>query len=336
MLRRGTRRLARGLGQPTVSAARGKGFFGNFRDSLKKEMEKNKELQETLKSLREDETLAKAREAAKKAAAGVQKAAQTAGSSASSAAEQAGARASSAASQAAQMAEEARAKAGFSASDSGADGSSKASAEQTSGAKPAGGPSFFDQLRDRLSGLFGGGANAAPARGQGDPNSTEVIVKEPSFWEKTFNFASESPFGRFGAVFGDAAGGVGDRIFGETEQAEALRELREIMPDFDMDTFLATEVVQKQKEVLGAYLRGDMEALRRTCRDAAYGALHKSVMERQAHQLMVRCPFRLLPSLPCPPRPPSTPAHPHTHSLSIHAMARCTSQSWSSRRISSW
>lgn len=293
MLARGSRRLAKRLGQPTMSAARGNGFFGNFKESLKKEMAKNKELQETLKSLREDETLAKAREAAKKAAAGVQKAAQTAGSSASTAAEQASARASTAASQAAQMAEEARAKAGFGASGSGADGGSKSSAdaEQAAGAKPADSRSFFDQVRDRLGGLFGAGS-AAPARGQGDPNSTEVIVKEPSFWEKTFNFASESPFGRFGAVFGDAAGGVGDRIFGETEQAEALRELREIMPDFDMDTFLATEVVQKQKDVLGAYLRGDMEALRRTCRDAAYGALHKSVMERQAHQLKVRPPRR--------------------------------------------
>lgn len=266
------------------------GFFGNFRDSLKKEMEKNKELQDTIKSLREDETLNKAREAAQKAAAGVQKAAEAAGSSASAAAHQAGAKASSAANHAAQMAEEARAKAGFNPS-GGADGSSdKASADagQAAGEKQGvRSTGFFDQLRDRISGLFGGGS-APPTQGQGDPNSTQVVVREPTFWEKTFNFASESPFGRFGAVFGDAAGGVGDRIFGETEQAEALRELREIMPDFDMDTFLATEVVQKQKDVLGAYLRGDMEVLRRNCREAAYGALHKSVMERQAHQLQVR------------------------------------------------
>ena len=38
-------------------------------------------------------------------------------------------------------------------------------------------------------------------------------------------------------------------------------------------------------QVLGAYLKGDVEALRKYTRDAAYGLLHKSVIEREAHQL---------------------------------------------------
>jgi len=255
--------------------------MSTFKDSIKKELEKNKELQATLKGIREDETLKKAGDAARAAAAGVQKAAHTAGSSASAAAEQASARASRAASHAAQMTEEAKAKAGYTSGGSDA----KASAEAPPSEEPAAsGPGFFERIR----GLFGGGAATPPPQGEGDATTYAVVVKQPSFWEKTFNFASESPFGRFGSSFGDAAGGIGDRFFGETEQAEALRELREMMPDFDMDAFLATEVVQKQKDVLGAYLRGDMEELKRTCSGAAYGALHKSIMERQAHSLQVR------------------------------------------------
>ena len=62
----------------------------------------------------------------------------------------------------------------------------------------------------------------------------QLVVREPTFWERNFN--PDSPFferirGLFGSA-GNAAGGVGDGIFGETEQAEALRELREVMPDF--------------------------------------------------------------------------------------------------------
>ena len=92
-------------------------------------------------------------------------------------------------------------------------------------------------------------------------------AQEPTFWEKTFNQESEF-FSKFrGAVVsarrsnrapcqtphrhppptraplsnrmqggaGSVAGGVGDRVFatfGETEQAEAMRELRLMMPDF--------------------------------------------------------------------------------------------------------
>merc|ERR1719424_1140202 len=116
------RRLPQRLGGgPVWAAARqnGGGFFGNLKENLKKEVEKNKDLQEALKGLREDETLKKAREAATAATAGFQRAAEQAGSSASSAAEQAGAKASEAAEQAAKLAAEAKAKAEASAAEAG-------------------------------------------------------------------------------------------------------------------------------------------------------------------------------------------------------------------------
>ena len=42
-----------------------------------------------------------------------------------------------------------------------------------------------------------------------------------------------------------------------------------------------------ERQVLTAYLVGDVETLRRSCRDAAYGMLHKSIMEREAHQMVM-------------------------------------------------
>merc|ERR1719424_2058448 len=75
------RRLPQRLGGgPVWAAARqnGGGFFGNLKENLKKEVEKNKDLQEALKGLREDETLKKAREAATAATAGFQRAAEQA------------------------------------------------------------------------------------------------------------------------------------------------------------------------------------------------------------------------------------------------------------------
>jgi import inner membrane translocase subunit TIM44 len=93
---------------------------------------------------------------------------------------------------------------------------------------------------------------------------------------------------KFAAVFGEGAGGIGDRVFGETEQAEAMGELRLLMPDFSIEEFLREDISETiAPAVLSAYLKGDVEGLRRTCRDAAFGVLQRSVMEREAQQLLM-------------------------------------------------
>lgn len=75
-----------------------------------------------------------------------------------------------------------------------------------------------------------------------DTESTGVVIKEPSFWEKATNQAAESGFlrgfGRFFGAAGDAAGAVGDRVMGETEQAEAMMLLRETHPRWNQEVFL--------------------------------------------------------------------------------------------------
>ena len=87
---------------------------------------------------------------------------------------------------------------------------------------------------------------------------------------------------------GDAAGGIGDRVFGETEQAEALRELREIYPDWSQESFTQMIGADLGPQIIGAYLKGDtgsQELLRHHCRDQAYATLHASIVDRQTRQL---------------------------------------------------
>lgn len=284
-------------------------FVSAFKDKVKKEFEQNKEIQKALKDLREDKTLSSATQAARDAAAGLQQKVQQASSSVSEAVEKATDKAATAASDAKQHMDTASAKASTVHEDSsrsssqpgmgaGAASDDGRAAEGNSGSSGASdrlpplhqrilgdATSLFNTIRERVQGRMGNNQEEPPAQ---PSTSTEIVVKQPTFWEKTFNFASDSPFMRgFAGFFDSAAGGLGDRIFGETEQAEAVRDLREQLPSFSIETFLQQDMNRIAPEVLKAYLKGDIEALSKTTREAAFGSLKRSVMEREAHQLQV-------------------------------------------------
>ena len=83
----------------------------------------------------------------------------------------------------------------------------------------------------------------------------------------------------------NAAGGIGDIVLGETEQAEAMAELRVMLPDFSQEDFLDMIGREMGPEIIGAYLKGDMELIREQCRDQAFATLQASVVDRQTRQL---------------------------------------------------
>ena len=68
-------------------------------------------------------------------------------------------------------------------------------------------------------------------------------------------------------------------LFTETEQAEAYRVIRQRQPEFNINGFLA-EVRRDVPQVLGAYLKGDMEALQQT-------NTSKEMLERMGGQMRV-------------------------------------------------
>ena len=158
--------------------------------------------------------------------------------------------------------------------------------------------SLFDYVKGAASGASAAASNAASsatssgaaggAAGEAPPSadSGELVVRPPSFWERFSQ--TESPFferlrGAMGGV-GDAADRVGD-FFGETEQAEALGMLREQDPYWRQEAFLTHIHEDLGPEIIGAYLKGDLDVLRANCRDQAYAILSSSVHERQTRQL---------------------------------------------------
>ena len=68
-----------------------------------------------------------------------------------------------------------------------------------------------------------------------------------------------------------------ESMFAETEQAEAYRVIRQRQPDFNINDFLA-EVRRDVPKVLGAYLKGDIEALAKT-------NTSKEMLERMGGQM---------------------------------------------------
>ena len=151
---------------------------------------------------------------------------------------------------------------------------------------------FLSSLFSRLTGRGGSsaaasdaaGPEAGPAAGQG-----AVTVREPTFWEKHFD--QESPFfqrvkGMFSGA-GDGVGGVTDRVFGVTEQAEAMELLRETHPDFVQEDFLQYINDELGPSVIGAYLKGEVEVLQQACREQALATLKASVNERTERKLLM-------------------------------------------------
>merc|ERR1719198_596187 len=151
--------------------------------------------------------------------------------------------------------------------------------------------SLFRTAKEKL---FEGTGVAASRPAPGvpiDTESTGVVIKEPSFWEKATNSANESGFlrgfGRFFGAAGDAAGAVGDRVMGENEQAEAMQLLRETYPRWNQEVFLEHIKEKMAPDIIGAYLNGDLETLRADCREQAFAQLNALVQERNSRNLLM-------------------------------------------------
>ena len=197
---------------------------------------------------------------------------------------------------------------------SSGDGGDGAKASADAKEEPAAGPppppllesfvndigNLFQKLKSAIhsgpppSGADGAATASGPSPnngGKADPNEPgqgEMVVRPPSFWERFSN--QESPF--FSRIRGvmDGAGEIGDRfggILGETEQAEALTLLRESHPTWQQEAFIEEIESELGPLVIGAYLGGDLDVLRATCRDQAYALLSSSVNERKAQQIVM-------------------------------------------------
>merc|ERR1719506_1255529 len=76
-----------------------------------------------------------------------------------------------------------------------------------------------------------------------------------------------------------------DQMFGETEIAASIREMKEIDPDFRLADFAEEVETVVAPNLVKSYLEGDLDTLDLHCGDAAYQAVAASIKERQRQKL---------------------------------------------------
>ena len=80
---------------------------------------------------------------------------------------------------------------------------------------------------------------------------------------------------------------VYDRLFAENEMAMVLREICEEDPAFKISDFLMLVETDFVPKILGAYLRGDQDQLRKSCTEDAFAMLNASIRERDAEGVVM-------------------------------------------------
>lgn len=76
-----------------------------------------------------------------------------------------------------------------------------------------------------------------------------------------------------------------DQVFGETEIAASIREMKEIDPNFRLADFAEEVETVIAPQLVRSYLEGDLEKLDLHCGDAAYQAVSASITERKRQKL---------------------------------------------------
>ncbi|KAJ1633906.1 hypothetical protein T492DRAFT_977903 [Pavlovales sp. CCMP2436] len=291
-------------GVPQVARTRSFGFFSDLRKKVGEELSKNEGLQQSLKELREHDAVKGARVVAKRAEDALKQAKVKAGELAQEAQIKASEvkqsvaenehvkRAQAARDTAAEVARAASVSAS-SGSQTGA-GTTGAGGAAEEGSTPAAG-GVFSWLRTALSEKPAESTAGPRAPGEDNTDETAVIIKPPSMWEQAFNKANDSPLlggllGAFRGIFsgvGNVSGAVGDRVFGENENAESMAVLKERDPAFRPQPFIDHLEQLTIPHLVKAYLAGSIPDLRAVCADAAYSSLHSNIQARMAQQLFM-------------------------------------------------
>lgn len=107
-----------------------------------------------------------------------------------------------------------------------------------------------------------------------------LVVSKESAWERFGTTLRDMPF--LQNFFDNPTLG---KLFGESAQAAALREMKALDPTFKLPEFveLAEHVIAPH--LLHSFLHGDREALRIQCREAAFAAVDQSIKEREVLKL---------------------------------------------------
>lgn len=119
-------------------------------------------------------------------------------------------------------------------------------------------------------------ATAAP-----EPDSALVVSKaHSSSWERFGGGLRDMPF--LSSVFENP---LFDRLFGESEIAASIREMKDIDYSFRLEEFQEDMEYVVAPHIISAYLEGDSEGLQKHCGDAAFAAVNAGIKERQRQKM---------------------------------------------------
>lgn len=130
-------------------------------------------------------------------------------------------------------------------------------------------------------------AAAAAAKEAGEEASSQASAAAEPESALVVSKASSSSWDRFGAGLRDMPflssvfeNPLFDRVFGESEIAASIREMKEIDYSFHLEEFAEDVEYIVAPHIIQSYLDGDAEALQKHCGDAAFAAVHAGIKER--------------------------------------------------------
>lgn len=136
------------------------------------------------------------------------------------------------------------------------------------------------------------GADGAEAAAGATSNAKEAAPPPPEESALVVSEARGSSWDRFGAGLRDMPflssvfeNPLFDRLFGESEIAASIREMKEIDYNFYLEEFAEDMEYIVCPHIIQTYLEGDSEALEKHCGDAAFAAVNASIKARHQQKL---------------------------------------------------
>ncbi|KAF4676092.1 Mitochondrial import inner membrane translocase subunit TIM44 [Perkinsus chesapeaki] len=125
--------------------------------------------------------------------------------------------------------------------------------------------------------------NAEPIPEHPHANALVVSDKQKSTWERFGFNTSDSGDSKFLGGFFDNP--MLDRVFGETEISQSIREMKEIDPHFRLSQLVEDVEAVVAPSIITWFLEGDAEDLKLHCGEAAFAAVNASIAARKNQRL---------------------------------------------------
>ncbi|KJP85020.1 hypothetical protein AK88_05347 [Plasmodium fragile] len=155
------------------------------------------------------------------------------------------------------------------AADSGVSGSNDLGMEEK-------GPLQNESSTDSVNGGRQCGEGPEEKIAEDKPESSELVLAQESAWDKFGSKLKDMPF--LNNFFENPILG---KLFGETELAAALREMKTYDKDFKLSELMYLFEFVISKHIVESYLIGDEETLRLHCGQSAFNSLNASINERK-------------------------------------------------------